>query len=185
MPHVEVRIADPATGAVMPLGETGEIQVRGYQTMIGYFNLPEETAKTLLPDGWLRSGDLGSMDSRGFLKITGRIKDMIIRGGENVYPREIENLLLEHPAVAMAGVVGVPDAYWGEQVAAVILPKSCENPPKPSELHEFCRTRLAGYKTPRLWYFVDAFPFTETGKLQKFKLAQAIREGRLPLAART
>jgi len=153
--------------------------------MIGYFNLPEETAKTLLSDGWLRSGDLGTMDSRGFLKITGRIKDMIIRGGENIYPREIETLLLEHPGVAMAGVVGVPDAHWGEQVGAVILAKLPENPPTPQELHEYCRARLAAYKTPRLWYFVDTFPFTETGKLQKFKLAQAIREGRLALAAKT
>jgi fatty-acyl-CoA synthase len=185
MPHVEVRIADPATGAVMPLDETGEIQVRGYQTMIGYFNLPEETAKTLLPDGWLRSGDLGCMDSRGFLKITGRIKDMIIRGGENVYPREIENLLLEHPGVAMAAIVGVPDAFWGEEVGAAILPKSREDPPSPSELHEFCRSRLAAYKTPRLWYFVDSFPFTETGKLQKFKLVQEINARRLRPAAKT
>ena len=185
MPHVEVKIADPRSGAVMALSEIGEIQVRGYQTMIGYFNLPEETAKTLLSDGWLRSGDLGTMDSRGFLKITGRIKDMIIRGGENIYPREIETLLLEHPGVAMAGVVGVPDAHWGEQVGAVILAKLPENPPTPQELHEYCRARLAAYKTPRLWYFVDTFPFTETGKLQKFKLAQAIREGRLALAAKT
>jgi len=153
--------------------------------MIGYFNLPEETAKTLLPDGWLRSGDLGSMDARGFLKITGRIKDMIIRGGENVYPREIENLLLEHPEVAMAAIIGVPDPYWGEEVGAAILPKSREDPPSPSELHEFCRSRLAAYKTPRLWYFVDSFPFTETGKLQKFKLVQEINARRLAPAAKT
>jgi fatty-acyl-CoA synthase len=185
MPHVEVRIADPLTGAIMPLAEPGEIQVRGYQTMIGYFNQPEETARTLLPDGWLRSGDLGSMDSRGFLKITARIKDMIIRGGENIYPREIENLLLEHPGVAMAAVVGVPDAYWGEQVAAAILPKSREAPPLPSELHEYCRSHLAAYKTPRIWYFVDSFPFTETGKLQKFKLVREITDGRLAPAAKT
>jgi len=169
----------------LPLGEQGEIQVRGYQMMIGYFNLPEETARTLSPDGWLRSGDLGSMDARGFLRITGRIKDMIIRGGENIYPREIENLLLEHPGVAMVGIVGVPDPYWGEQVGAVIQPKSKDNPPAAAELHEYCRTRLAAYKTPRLWYFPDAFPFTETGKLQKFKLVEAIKAGRMKLAAKT
>ena len=185
MPHVEARIVDPATNAVLPLGEQGEIQVRGYQMMIGYFNLPEETARTLSPDGWLRSGDLGSMDARGFLRITGRIKDMIIRGGENIYPREIENLLLEHPGVAMVGIVGVPDPYWGEQVGAVIQPKSKDNPPAAAELHEYCRTRLAAYKTPRLWYFADAFPFTETGKLQKFKLVEAIKAGRMKLAAKT
>ena len=185
MPHVEVKIADPVTGAVLPLGAIGEIQVRGYQTMLGYFGNPEETAKTLTPDGWLRSGDLGAMDERGFVRITGRIKDMIIRGGENIYPREIENLLLEHPKIANAAVVGVPDQHWGEQVGAVIMPKSADDPPSPAELHTFCRTHLAAYKTPRLWFFVETFPWTETGKLQKFKLVQAIRSGELtPVAAK-
>ena len=177
MPHVEVKIADPVTGAILPLGQPGEICVRGYLTMVGYFSMPEETAKTLKPDGWLHSGDLGTMDARGFLRITGRIKDLIIRGGENIYPREIENLLREHPGVSDVAVVGVPDPYWGEQVAAVILPTSAANPPDPAQLHAFCREQLAGYKTPRLWYFVDAFPWTETGKLQKFKLVDSIRTG--------
>ena len=177
MPHVEVKIADPVTGAILPLGQPGEICVRGYLTMVGYFSMPEETAKTLKPDGWLHSGDLGTMDARGFLRITGRIKDLIIRGGENIYPREIENLLREHPGVSDVAVVGVPDPYWGEQVAAVILPISAANPPDPAQLHAFCREQLAGYKTPRLWYFVDAFPWTETGKLQKFKLVDSIRTG--------
>jgi acyl-CoA synthetase (AMP-forming)/AMP-acid ligase II len=126
MAHVEVRIADPATGAVMPLDETGEIQVRGYQTMIGYFNLPEETTKTLLPDGWLRSGDLGSMDSRGFLKITGRIKDMIIRGGENVYPREIENLLLEPREWRWRQLLECPTHFGARRSAQ----RSCRSPEK-------------------------------------------------------
>ena len=177
MPHVEVKIADPLTGGILPLGQPGEICVRGYQTMVGYFSMPEETAKTLKPDGWLHSGDLGTMDARGFLRITGRIKDLIIRGGENIYPREIENLLREHPGVSDVAVVGVPDPYWGEQVAAVILPTSAANPPDAAQLHSFCREQLAGYKTPRLWYFVDAFPWTETGKLQKFKLVDSIRTG--------
>lgn len=183
MPHVEVKIADPQTGAVLALDQPGEICVRGYQTMVGYFSMPEETARTLRSDGWLHSGDLGSMDARGFLRITGRIKDLIIRGGENIYPREVENLLREQPGVAEVAVVGVPDPYWGEQVAAVILPTSPGNPPDPAALHGYCRSQLAGYKTPRLWYFVDAFPWTETGKLQKFRLVELIRTGAIPPAA--
>jgi fatty-acyl-CoA synthase len=185
MPQVEVKIADPLSGSVLPLGAEGEICVRGYQTMLGYFNMPEETAKTLGPDGWLRSGDLGSMDERGFLKITGRIKDMIIRGGENIYPREIENVLIEHPKVGLAAVVGLPDPYWGERVAAVIVPKRWDDRPDPAELHQCCRDNLASYKTPRIWYFAEQFPFTETGKLQKFKLLDAIRSGEIMPAAET
>ena len=177
MPHVEVKVADTETGAVLPLGQPGEICVRGYLTMVGYFSMPEETAKTLRPDGWLHSGDLGTMDERGFLRITGRIKDLIIRGGENIYPREIENLLREHPGVADVAVVGVPDPFWGEQVGAVILPVEPAHPPDPAQLHAFCRAQLAGYKTPRIWYFVEAFPWTETGKLQKFRLVEWIRTG--------
>ena len=184
MPHVEVKIGDPVTGAILPLGQPGEICVRGYLTMVGYFSMPEETARTLRPDGWLHSGDLGTMDARGFLRITGRIKDLIIRGGENIYPREIENLLRECPGVADVAVVGVPDPYWGEQVAAVILPSSAASPPDPALLHAFCREQLAGYKTPRLWYFVDVFPWTETGKLQKFKLVDSIRTGAYQPVAR-
>ena len=175
LPHVEVKIADPESGAVLPLGQAGEICVRGYQTMVGYFSMPEETAKTLKPDGWLHSGDLGTMDGRGFLRITGRIKDLIIRGGENIDPREIENLLHENPKIAEVAVVGVPDPYWGEQVAAVILPRSIGDPPDPVQLHASCRAALAGFKTPRFWYFVESFPWTETGKLQKFKLVDAIK----------
>ena len=185
MPQVEVKIGDPVSGAVLPLGMQGEICVRGYQTMIGYFNMPQETATTLKPDGWLSSGDLGTMDERGFLKITGRIKDMIIRGGENIYPREIENLLLQHPKVAQVAVIGVPDSHWGEQVGAVIMAKSASDRPDPAELFAFCRAEIASYKAPRLWYFVDQFPFTETGKLQKFRLLEAVKAGSLPPAATT
>jgi fatty-acyl-CoA synthase len=177
MPRVEVKIGDPQSGRVLPLGTPGEIYVRGYQTMIGYINMPAETAKTIEPDGWLHSGDLGTMDERGFLQITGRIKDLIKRGGEAIYPREIENLLLEHPQVASAAVVGIPDSYWGEQVVAVIIPKEPRCPPSPVELHDFCREHLASYKTPRIWCFTDAFDTTETGKLQKFKLVESILNG--------
>jgi fatty-acyl-CoA synthase len=180
MPQVEVKIGDVVSGEILPLGSQGEICVRGYQTMIGYFNMPEETAKALGADGWLRSGDLGSMDERGFLKITGRIRDMITRGGENIYPREIENLLLEHPKVAAVAVVGVPDTRWGEQLAAVIVPAAADRP-SPSELHEFCRANLAAFKTPKYWCFVAEFESTETGKLQKFKIVEAIAVGALKL----
>jgi fatty-acyl-CoA synthase len=121
------------------------------------------------------------MDERGFLKITGRIRDMITRGGENIYPREIENLLLEHPKVAAVAVVGVPDVRWGEQVAAVIIPAVGEDRPHPAELHEFCRANLAAFKTPKYWCFVTAFESTETGKRQKFKLVEAIATGVLKL----
>ena len=181
MPQVEVKIADPQSGEILSVGAQGEICVRGYQTMIGYFNMPEATAKTLDVDGWLRSGDLGSMDERGFLKITGRIRELIKRGGESVYPREIENLLLEHPKIAAAAVIGIPDSYWGEQVGAVIISRSPADRPSPSELHEFCRTHLASYKTPRFWGFVAELPATETGKLQKFKLLEAIASGKILL----
>jgi fatty-acyl-CoA synthase len=181
MPHVEVKIADVDSGKVLPLGVQGEICVRGYQTMIGYFNMPEETAKTLEADGWLHSGDLGSMDDRGFLKITGRIRDLITRGGENIYPREIENLLLEHPAIASVAVVGVPDNHWGEQVAAVIVPNPSSERPSARELHTFCRAHLAAFKTPKYWGFVDALETTETGKLQKFKIVAAIEGGVIKL----
>jgi len=183
MPHVEVKIGDPDSGAVLPIGAAGEICIRGYQTMVGYFNMPEATAKTIDTDGWLHSGDLGSMDERGFLKITGRLRDLIKRGGESVYPREIELLLLEHPKVGAAAVVGIPDAHWGEQVAAVIIPKSPLEPPTPGELHEFCRANLAAYKTPRSWGFATAFPATETGKLQKFRILEAIKSGELRMQA--
>jgi fatty-acyl-CoA synthase len=181
MPHVEVKISDPQSGAVLPIGRQGEICVRGYQTMIGYFNMPEATAETLEADGWLHSGDLGSMDERGFLRITGRIRELIKRGGESVYPREIENLLMEHPKVAGAAVIGIPDRHWGEQVGAVIIARSSADRPSPAELHAFCRTHLASYKTPRFWGFVTAFPATETGKLQKFKLLEAVASGELAL----
>lgn len=181
--HFEVKIADPATGEVLPIGEPGEIWVRGPQVMLGYFGMAEETAKTLRSDGWLRSGDLATMDPRGFVTITGRIKEMVIRGGENVYPREVENLLLEYDGVAAVAVVGVPHSYWGEQVAAVIVPKDSAAPPSVDDLQAFVRGNLAAFKTPTQWYFVDAFSFTDTGKLQKYKLLEAIAAGTLVPAA--
>jgi fatty-acyl-CoA synthase len=180
--HFEVKIADPETGEALPINTEGEIWVRGPQVMIGYFGQAEETSKTLRPDGWLRSGDLASMDTRGFVRITGRIKDMIIRGGENVYPREVEALLLEYPGIAAVAVIGVPDPYWGEQVGAVIITEPGAPLLDPEKLHGFCRSQLARFKAPTLWYFTTDFPFTETGKLQKFKLVEAALKGALVAA---
>ncbi|MBN9097505.1 MAG: AMP-binding protein [Pseudonocardia sp.] len=185
LPQAEVRIADPVTGETMPLGESGEICVRGYQTMHSYFELPEATAEAITPDGWLHSGDLGAMDDRGFLTITGRLKDMIIRGGVNIYPREIEDTLLAHPKVAETAVLGIPHPTWGETVNAAIRPVDPADPPTPDELRAFCRERMAAFKTPAGWFLVDALPATPTGKIQKFVLRDRIEGGELtptPLA---
>jgi fatty-acyl-CoA synthase len=185
LPRAEVKIADPETGEPLPLGESGEICVRGYQAMHSYFELPDATALAITADGWLHSGDLGAMDERGFLTITGRLKDMIIRGGVNIYPREIEDTLLTHPKVAETAVLGVPHPTWGETVNAAIRPVDPTDPPTPDELRAFCRERLAAFKTPSSWFLVDALPATPTGKIQKFVLRDRIEGGELaptPLA---
>jgi acyl-CoA synthetase (AMP-forming)/AMP-acid ligase II len=139
--------------------------------MTGYFDNPERTAEAIDPEGWLHTGDLGSMDERGYCRVEGRVKEMIIRGGENIYPREIEMVLLEHVGVAEVAVVGVPDQRWGEQVAAFIRP-AADSAPGAAELDAFCRERLAGFKVPRFWLMVDAFPMTASGKVQKFALRE-------------
>jgi fatty-acyl-CoA synthase len=172
MPHVEVKIADPATGAPVAIGAEGEICARGYQNMIGYYDMPEATAATIDPDGWLHTGDAGTMDDRGYLRIAGRLKDIIIRGGENIHALEIEQLLAEHPGVLEVAVIGVPDPVWGEQVAAVIRPADPGAPPAQEELAAFCRARAARFKTPRLWFFVGEFPMTPSGKIRKFELRE-------------
>jgi len=177
-PRAEVKIADPRSGATCPVNEVGEVWVRGYQTMLGYFDSADATAATLLPDGWLRTGDLASMDEHGYLRISGRLKDCIIRGGENIYPAEIESVLRKHPAVRDACVVGAPDARWGEIVAAVIVHEPGP-PPAPLDLHHHCRRHLAAYKTPVLWFHVEAYPVTSSGKVQKFVLREWIAQGRL------
>jgi fatty-acyl-CoA synthase len=179
LPQVEVKIVDPETGATLPLGVHGEVCARGYQTMQAYYDMPKETAATLKADGWLHMGDLGTIDERGFLRITGRLKDMIIRGGENIFPREIEDLLFTHPAISEAVVVGLPDPKWGEQVGAVIRCKDGATPPTPAELRTFCRASVAHYKTPAEWFFVDAYPVTASGKVQKFELLRRIKDGEL------
>jgi fatty-acyl-CoA synthase len=181
---VEVKIADPESGDTVPLGTPGEILVRGPQVMAGYYNAPVETAAAITEDGWLRFGDLGTMDHRGYLRVIGRLKDMVIRGGENIYPREIEEILLAHPAVADAAVVGVPDETWGEEVAAVIRPApGIDGVRQADQLYEHCRGRLAAYKCPRLWFFVGDLPLTPSGKVQKHRLVSMIAEGELRPAA--
>jgi acyl-CoA synthetase (AMP-forming)/AMP-acid ligase II len=173
LPQTEVKIAHLVTGKTMPCGTVGEICTRGYLVMDGYLGDPEATAAAIDADGWLHTGDLGSMDERGYCRIAGRIKEMIIRGGENIYPREIESVLASHPAVAEAVVVGVPDRFWGEVVGAVVRPAFDVTE---AELADYCRGRLAAYKTPVRWLFTDAFPLTSTGKVRKDVLGAQLAE---------
>ena len=183
LPNVEVKIVDIETGVTLPPGKQGELCTRGYHVMKGYYKMPEETAKAIDGEGWLHTGDLAVMDENGYCKITGRIKNMIIRGGENVYPREIEEFLYTHPKVADVQVYGVPDTKYGEQVMAAVKIKdgvSCGE----EEIKDFCRGRIANYKIPYYVKFVDEYPMTASGKIQKFKLREmAIRELRLEDAA--
>jgi fatty-acyl-CoA synthase len=176
MPHTEVSILDPLTNDVVALGAQGEICARGYQIMLGYNDNPEATAKTIDRDGWLHTGDLGTMDERGYVRITGRVKEMIIRGGENLFPAEIENAMLEHEAIAEVAVIGVPDEKWGEQVAC-FMRASGQTRPHADELKAFIRERLSPQKTPVHWIWVEAWPLTGSGKIQKFKLREAFENG--------
>ena len=172
LPQTEVKVADLVTGMPVSPGEVGELCARGYLVMRGYHDAPEATAEAIDTDGWYHTGDLGSMDAEGYLRIEGRVKDMIIRGGENIYPREIEDVLFAHPAVAEVAVVGVPDEKWGEVVAAYIRGAPGQPEPSSDELRSYCRERLAPYKTPLHWVFVEEFPLTPSGKIQKFKLRE-------------
>ncbi|MFS0886970.1 class I adenylate-forming enzyme family protein [Aeromicrobium sp. 179-A 4D2 NHS] len=180
LPNVEVAILDPQTRAVLPVGEEGEICARGYQTMLEYLDRPDATAQAIDVDGWLHTGDLGRMDERGYVTVTGRIKDLIIRGGENIYPREIEDQLVRHPSVASAIVIGLRDEAWGESVAAVV--QLADGAPRPTaeELHAFLRERLAPHKTPKAWHVATDLPTNAMGKLQKFRLREQIEAGTLP-----
>ena len=179
LPELEVKLVDTETGQIVPIGEQGEILCRGYQVMLGYYRLPDHTAATIERDGWLHMGDLATMDDRGFLKITGRVKDMIIRGGMNLYPREIEELLFLHDDIAEAVVLGIPDEKWGEQVGAVIRLKDASQRPTPEELKAWCRERISAHKTPSHWFFVESYPMTPSGKVQKFVLLDQIAAGEL------
>ncbi|MGB8963216.1 MAG: AMP-binding protein [Pseudonocardiaceae bacterium] len=178
-PQVEVQIADPATGETVPVGAVGEILTRGYHVMKGYFDNPDATSEAIDASGWLHTGDLGSMDERGYCRIEGRLKEMIVRGGENIYPREIEQLLNTHLGIADVAVVGVPDDHWGEQVAAFVRPAP-GNPVTQDELVSYCRAHLAAHKTPQHWVFVDAFPLTASGKVQKFVLRERFASNTTP-----
>jgi fatty-acyl-CoA synthase len=169
MPQTEVRIVDRESGNTAPLDAIGEICARGYGVMKDYFDNPDATASAIDAEGWLHTGDLGSMDRHGYCRVQGRLTDLIIRGGENIYPREIEDLLFTHSAVANAAVVGVPDREWGEVAVAFVQVKA-EAAADEAELTAFCRARLASYKVPRIWRFVDQFPQTASGKIQKFVL---------------
>ena len=171
LPHVEARLIDPEDGQEVGLGEPGELQTRSSMVMLGYYNMPEATAEAIDADGWLHTGDLATVDESGYYKITGRLKDMIIRGGENIYPREIEEFLYTHPKVADVQVIGVPDARYGEEVMAWVLPKPDEFV-EPEEIREFCRGRIAHYKVPRYVKLTDEFPMTVTGKIQKFRMRE-------------
>ena len=175
-PHVEVKVVDPETALTVERGRPGELCTRGYCVMLGYWQEPEKTAEAIDAAGWMHTGDLATMDDEGYLKIVGRSKDMIIRGGENVYPREIEEFLFTHPAVADVQVIGVPDERYGEEAAAFVIAR--EGASLDAEaLREYCRGRIAHYKVPRYVVVVDEFPMTVTGKVQKFKLRdQAIAE---------
>jgi acyl-CoA synthetase (AMP-forming)/AMP-acid ligase II len=174
LPQVEVAVRDPVTRETVPSGQPGEICARGYQAMLGYFDMPERTAETIDPDGWLHTGDLGILDDRGYLRVTGRIKDMIIRGGENIYATEIEQVLFGHPGVRDVAVLGLPDPTWGEIVAAVVVPAHPDEVPAVAELHDLCRTHLAPHKTPARWFHATELPLTGSGKIQKFRIAELI-----------
>lgn len=176
LPHLEAAILDPQTNEVLPIGEQGEICTRGYHVMTGYNDNPEATAAAIDAEGWLHTGDLGRMDSRGFLAITGRVKEMIIRGGENLFPAEIENAMLEHPEVAEVAVVGIPDEKWGEQVACFMRARGGERPDAKA-LKAFIRERISPQKTPVYWIWLDEWPLTGSGKIQKFRLAEKFEQG--------
>ncbi len=171
LPEMEVRIVDPVTGKEAGIGEPGELRVRGYNVMKGYYNNPEATRAALDEDGWLGTGDQATIDADGYVRITGRIKDIIIRGGENIAPKEIEDLLRQHPAVADACVYGVSSEFFGEEVAAAVRLKADVIAPE-QELREFCQGRLARFKIPKYMRFVNDFPMTASGKIQKYRLRE-------------
>jgi fatty-acyl-CoA synthase len=174
-PHLEVKIVDPESGETMALGERGELCTRGYSVMHGYWGDPAKTAEAIDAEGWMHTGDLATMDAEGYVNIVGRIKDMVIRGGENIYPREIEEFLYRHPAVQDVQVVGVPDAKYGEELCAWIVLKPGQTTTDVA-LREFCQGQIAHHKIPRYMRFVSEFPMTVTGKIQKFKIRDAMKD---------
>ncbi len=184
-PHVEVKVVDPDTDLPVPAGQPGEFCTRGYSVMLGYWNEPEKTAD-VLRNGWMHTGDLATMDDEGYLNIVGRIKDMVIRGGENVYPREIEEFLYTHPDVVDAQVIGVPDERYGEELMAWVRLRAGAQPLSAEDLRAFCTGKLAHYKVPRYVHVVDEFPMTVTGKIRKVQMREeAVEILGLPGAAGT
>jgi fatty-acyl-CoA synthase len=170
-PHVEAKVVDPDNGRVVPPGQPGELCTRGYLVMLGYWGNQEATAEAIDQARWMHTGDLATIDEDGYANIVGRIKDMVIRGGENVYPREVEEFLYQHPAVSDVQVIGVPDARYGEELCAWIRLREGQTVDG-DELREWCRGKIASFKIPRYWRFVDGFPMTVTGKVQKFKMRE-------------
>ena len=171
MPFVEVKVVDPETYEDLPPNTPGEVVVRGYSVMKGYYKMPEATAQAIDQDGWLHSGDLAVVDPEGYFHITGRIKDMIIRGGENIYPKELEEFLYTHPKIKDVQVIGVPDKKYGEEVCACVILKQGETATE-EELKEFIREHLSRHKMPRYIWFMDTFPMTASGKIQKYKMRE-------------
>jgi fatty-acyl-CoA synthase len=174
-PHLEVKIVDPASGATVEPGAPGELCTRGYSVMHGYWGDADKTAEAIDPEGWMHTGDLATMDAEGYVNIVGRIKDMVIRGGENIYPREVEEFLYRHPMVQDVQVVGVPDPKYGEELCAWIIPKA-GTAPSEDAIRDFCKGQIAHYKIPRYIRFVPSFPLTITGKVQKFKIREAMQQ---------
>ncbi|MFC4031063.1 AMP-binding protein [Streptomyces polygonati] len=172
LPHIEVKVIDPVTGVTVPRGTTGELCTRGYSVMLGYWDEPERTKEAVDEGRWMHTGDLAVMREDGYLAIVGRIKDMIIRGGENVSPREIEEFLHTHPKISDVQVVGVPDERYGEEILACVIPRDPADPPTLAELTEFCAGRLAHFKVPRHLRVLDAFPMTVSGKVRKVELRE-------------
>jgi fatty-acyl-CoA synthase len=172
-PHVEIKVVDPLTGRVVDRGESGELCTRGYSVMLGYWEDAERTAEAIDRAGWMHTGDLATMDDEGYVNIVGRIKDMIIRGGENVYPREIEEFLYTHPDIVDVQVIGVPDAKYGEEIMAWIKVRDGSTPLSVDDVREFCQGRIAHFKVPRYVHVTDEFPMTVTGKVQKYKMRES------------
>ena len=170
-PHLEIKVVDPVTRETLPRGEAGEFCTKGYSVMLGYWEEPEKTAEVLV-DGWMHTGDIAVMDADGYVRITGRIKDMVIRGGENIYPREIEEFLYTHPDVLDAQVIGVPDSRYGEELCAWVRMREGSEPLTVESLREFATGQLAHYKIPRYVRVVDEFPMTVTGKVRKVEMRQ-------------
>jgi len=177
LPHQEVKVVDVKSGATLPCGEVGEVCFRGYHVMHAYYGDAEATRKTVDAAGWLHSGDLGTMDADGYVRITGRLKEMIIRGGENIYPAEIEEFLFSHPKIAQVGVFGIPDERYGETVMAWVQLHAGETATE-DEIRDYCKGRIAHFKIPQHVWFVDEFPMTVTGKLQKFRMRELALEKR-------